>query len=86
VYFGFQTSGQTYKLYDPNGVFIRNITSNGNANTAAKAIAGPSQVVGAAGYLGIVYTPVAGSPAGNYYLECDGSSNETYWDIFYCSN
>ncbi|MCF6366143.1 MAG: gliding motility-associated C-terminal domain-containing protein [Bacteroidales bacterium] len=81
IYFGFSANSETYNIYDPNGVLVYSNTSNANAANVSEAITGPSQIVGAGGYLAQTYTPVSGSPAGNYYIEFDGAANMAYWDI-----
>jgi hypothetical protein len=63
--------------------------TNANANTWALATAGPSTVVGASGYTPFTYTPAAGAPAGDYYIEFSDNATSTssaevpikYWDI-----
>ncbi len=81
IYLGFSSSGEDYEIFDPNGTLVYSNTSNGNASNVAEAIVGPTQVVGAGGYTAQVFTLPPGSPAGNYYIEFDGSANNDYWDI-----
>ena len=81
VYLGFETNGEDYRIYDPNGVLVYSNTTNNNCPNPAVTIAGPNQVIGAGGYNAQVYTPAAGSPSGNYYLAFVNNSNEDYWDI-----
>ncbi len=81
VHLGFSTTGQTYNIYDPNGVLVYTNTTNGNASNVSEAIAGPTEVVGAGGYTSQVYTVSSGSPAGNYYIEFSGNVDIPFWDI-----
>ena len=63
--------------------------TNANANTWAKANAGPAPIVGASGYTPFTYIPAAGAAAGDYYIEFSTSSafdsntevDLPFWDI-----
>lgn len=89
IYLGFkQTDNDVYfRLRDPDGNLVIDTTkipnTNGKAgyiNSYAEAVAGPRQIVGAAGYLAIVYTPLK---TGDYYIEANpkkaGQSANTLW-------
>ena len=60
-----------------------------NANTWAKADAGPAPIVGASGYTPFTYIPAAGAAAGDYYIEFSPTSafntnveiDIAFWDI-----
>lgn len=60
-----------------------------NANTWAKANAGPAPIVGASGYTPFTYTPAVGAVAGDYYIEFAPTSafntnveiDIAFWDI-----
>lgn len=77
IYYGFNkvsTQTKQYRILDPAGtvVFTGNIptTGNGYIDSYDKAVAGPSQIVGAAGYTALLYTPLM---TGDYTMEFQNS-------------
>lgn len=84
IYFGFRTTNITqvtfFRLRDPNGnivfgpVQIPTAAGPGLIDTYAQAVAGPSPVVGAAGYNALDYTPVT---TGNFYVEFNANDANT---------
>ncbi|OFY14325.1 MAG: hypothetical protein A2X02_01050, partial [Bacteroidetes bacterium GWF2_29_10] len=81
VYYGFGTvrngsntarTDVTYRIKNPSGVVVKSgtltNTGAGYISTYAKAVAGPSAVVGASGYGALSFVPAV---TGNYYIEFD---------------
>ncbi|MBI9059940.1 MAG: hypothetical protein JEZ01_19400, partial [Labilibaculum sp.] len=81
VYLGFSTSGDTYKIYDPNGNEVFSEVTNSNGSDFGQVEAGPAPALNSGGYTPQIYTPAAGAPSGNYYIEFPDRANAIYWDI-----
>lgn len=90
------TANYYIRIKDPNGnvVFGPQILNASNAipvgTTGFNQVkAGPAAIAGASGYAGFSFTPAAGAPAGDYYIEFNKDSvtfdatqcSFDYWDI-----
>ncbi len=71
-----------FRVVDPNGNVVYGPiainSSTANTDTHALAAAGPAPVVGAGGYTPFTYTPGAGAPSGDYYIEFSNSSTAPF--------
>lgn len=90
------TADYYIRIKDPSGnvVFGPQILNASNAIPAgatgfSQVKAGPVAIVGAGGYTGFSYTPAAGAPAGDYYIEFNKDiatfdatqCSFDYWDV-----